>query len=35
MEIDTEVVNLLDETAGTEQADLIWSKKLPVNKLAA
>ena len=30
MEIDTEVINLLDETAGAEQADLVWSKTLPV-----
>ena len=29
-EIDTEVVNLLDHTAGTADASLIWSKTLPV-----
>lgn len=30
MEIDTEVVNLLAETAGKADAELIWSKTLPV-----
>ncbi len=29
-EIDTEVINLLDETAGAVQPDLTWSKTLPV-----
>ena len=29
-EIDTEVVNLLDETAGDEQTELVWSKTLPI-----
>jgi len=29
-EIDTEVVQLLDETAGTAQTALAWSKTLPV-----
>lgn len=29
-EVDTEIINLLDETAGEAQANLIWSKTLPV-----
>ena len=29
-EIDTEVVQLLDETAGTARTELAWSKQLPV-----
>lgn len=29
-EIDTEIVNLLDKTAGVEDADLIFNKALPV-----
>lgn len=29
-EIDTEIVNLLDTTAGVEDADLIFNKALPV-----
>ena len=30
MEIDTEVVNTLSETAGAAKAELVWSKTLPV-----
>ena len=30
MEIDTEIINLLDETAGMVQPELTWSKTLPV-----
>lgn len=30
MEIDTEVVELLDSTAGAVQTELQWSKTLPV-----
>ena len=29
-EVDTEIINLLDETAGEAQANLVWSKTLPV-----
>ena len=29
-EVDTEIINLLDETAGEAQATLTWSKTLPV-----